>query len=94
MIVVWFVLAWSLMANDPLVGFWDALRTEVRSGWWVFLLIGLEFLRQVHFVISEHSANYHRSWTWTVFGGFERITHRGLSDWTRFRIWRLLGWVF
>ena len=94
LIVVWFVLAWSLMANDPLVGFSDALRTEVRTGWWVFLLIGLEFLRQVHFVISEHSASYHRFWTWTVFGGFERITHRRLSDWTRFRIWRLLGWVF
>ena len=81
LIVVWFVLAWSLMANDPLVGFSDALRTEVRTGWWVFLLIGLEFLRQVHFVISEHSASYHRFWTWTVFGGFERITHRRLSDW-------------
>jgi ATP-dependent Zn protease len=94
LVLVWFALVWSLMANNPVAPFTDSMLTQVRTGWWVFLLIGLEFLRQVHFVISEHSAGYHRFWTWTVFGGFERVTHRRLSDWTRFRIWRLLGWVF
>ena len=54
--LVWFILVWSAMANDPLVGFSDAMRIEVRTGWWVFVLIGLEVLRQVHFLISEHSA--------------------------------------
>ena len=29
-----------------------------------------------------------------MFGGTERVTHRKLSDWTRFRLWRLLTWVF
>jgi cell division protease FtsH len=93
LVLVWFVLVWSTMANDPLVGFADAMRIEVRTGWWVFLLIGLEVIRQVHFIISEHSAAYHRFWTETVFGGFERASSRRISDWSRFRIRRIVTWV-
>ena len=51
-------------------------------------------IRQLHFLISEHWAGYHRFWTRRVFGGSERLTHRKLSDWTRFRLWRLAKWVF
>jgi cell division protease FtsH len=94
LVLVWFILVWSAMANDPLVGFADALRIEIRSGAWVFVLMGLEVIRQVHFLVSEHWAGYHRFWTRTVFGGFERATHRHVSDWSRFRIRRLLTWVF
>ena len=94
LVLLWFILVWSAMANNPLVPFSDALKIEVRTGWWVFVLIGLEVIRQVHFLISEHSARYYRFWTETVFGGFERVTHRRISDWSRFRIWRLLVWVF
>ncbi len=93
LVLVWFVLVWSTMANNPLIGFSDAMRIEVRTGWWVFILLGLEVLRQVHYLISEHSAGYHRFWTETVFGGFERMTHRRISDWTRFRIRRIVTWV-
>ncbi|HYB15342.1 MAG TPA: AAA family ATPase [Streptosporangiaceae bacterium] len=92
--LVWLILTWSVMANDPLVGFSDAVRIEVRAGSWVFILMGLEVIRQIHFLISEHSRAYHRFWTYGVFGGFERLTHRRISDWTRFRVWRLLTWVF
>ena len=93
LVLVWFVLVWSTMANNPLIGFSDAMRIEVRTGWWVFLLLGLEVLRQVHFIISEHSAAYHQFWTETVFGGFERAAHRRISDWSRFRIRRMVSWV-
>jgi cell division protease FtsH len=92
--LVWVLLTWAVMANNPLVGISDAVRIEVRAGAWVFVLMGLEALRQIHFLISEHSAAYHRFWTHTVFGGFERLTHRRLSDWARFRIRRLTTWVF
>ena len=91
---VWIILVWSVMANDPIVGFSDAVRIEVRTGWWVFILAGLEVLRQIHFLISEHSRSYHRFWTSVVFGGAERLTHRRISDWTRFRLSRLVKWVF
>jgi cell division protease FtsH len=94
LVLLWFVLVWSAMANNPLVSFRDAVSIEVRAGAWVFVLLGLEVLRQVHFVVSEHWAAYHRFWIRSVFGGFERMTHRRLSDWTRFRLWRLLVWVF
>jgi cell division protease FtsH len=92
--LLWFVLVWSVMANDPIVGFSDAMRIEVRAGWWVFLLLGLEALRQIHFLVSEHWRGYHRFWTSMVFGGLDRSTRRRLSDWTRFRLWRLFLWVF
>ncbi|HEX9538300.1 MAG TPA: AAA family ATPase, partial [Streptosporangiaceae bacterium] len=93
LVLIWFILVWSAMANNQLVGFSDGMRTEARAGAWVFILIGLEALRQLHFLISEHWAAYHRFWTRTVFGGSERLTHRRLSDWTRFRLGRLLKWV-
>ena len=94
LVLIWFILVWSVMANNPLVGFQDAMRIETRSGVWVFVLIGLEVLRQIHFLISEHWAGYYRFWTVKFFGGVERTTHRKMSDWTRFRIRRLIGWIF
>ena len=91
--LIWLILTWSVMANDPLVGFSDAVRIEVRTGWWVFVLAGLEVIRQIHFLISEHWRAYHRFWTVVVFGGIERTTHSRISDWTRFRLGRLLTWL-
>jgi cell division protease FtsH len=92
--LLWFILVWSVMASDPLIGFTDAVRIEFTSGWWVFALFGLEVVRQLHFVISEHWAGYYRFWTQTVFGGWERMTRRKFSAWTRFRFWRVLSWLF
>jgi ATP-dependent Zn protease len=92
--LVWFLLVWSLMASDPEIGFVTAMRIEVRTGWWVFALGGLELIRQIHFLISEHWAGYHRFWTRHVFGGVERSTQRRLSPWTRFRLWRVAIWIF
>jgi cell division protease FtsH len=91
--LIWWILVWSAMANNPLMGIGDAIRTEVRTGAWVFVLAGLEALRQIHFLISEHWAGYHWFWTHRVFGGIERASHRRLSNWTRFRLRRLLTWV-
>jgi cell division protease FtsH len=91
--IVWILLVWSVMANDPLVGFSDAVRIEVRTGWWVFVLAGLELIRQIHFLISEHWRGYYRFWTVTVFGGMERVSRRRISPWTRFRLGRILTWV-
>src|SRR5450756_2836844 len=49
--VIWLRLVWSLMGNDPLMGFADAARIQTRMGYWVFILAGLELLHQVHFLI-------------------------------------------
>ena len=59
---------------------------------WVEVLIGLEVLRQLHFLVSEHWSGYHRLWSRGIFGRTERASHR-LSDWTRFRVARALKWL-
>jgi ATP-dependent Zn protease len=91
--LIWIILTWSAMANDPLVGFSDAVRIETRTGWWVFVLAGLEVIRQIHFLVSEHWRAYHQFWTQKVFGGLERSSRRRISDWTRFRLGRLFTWA-
>jgi ATP-dependent Zn protease len=91
--VIWFLLVWSLMADNPLVGFLDAVRIEVHLGWWVFVLAGLELVHQGHFLISEHSARYNQFWIHKVWGRSERLSERKLSAWTRYRIGRIIRWV-
>ncbi|GAA0999508.1 hypothetical protein GCM10009555_100630 [Acrocarpospora macrocephala] len=72
----------------------DALYEQAAATPWILWLIGVDALRQVHFLISERSAGYHRFWTKGVFGGFERWTHRTFSDWGRFRLARVIKWAF
>jgi len=91
--VIWLILVWSTMANNPLVGFADAVRIQVREGYWVFILAGLEVLHQVHFLISEHWAGYNQFWLNRVWGALHRTTNRKLSAWMQFRIGRLIRWV-
>ena len=92
LVLLWLVLVWSDMANDPIIGFKDAAREQVTKSAWVLVLIGLELLRQLHFIVSEHWAGYHRFWSRGIFGSIDRGSHR-LSDWTRFRIARALKWL-
>jgi ATP-dependent Zn protease len=93
--LAFFALVWAAMADDPILPFQDALRQEVRSGPGiaVMVLFGLELLRQLHFLISEHASWYHRLWTHRIFGGTERTSHRLFSDWTRFRLIRVFKWL-
>jgi ATP-dependent Zn protease len=91
--VIWLLLVFSLMGDNPLVGFQDACRLELQMGWWVFILAGLEFLHQLHFVISERSARYHQFWLNKVWNRSERFRNRHFSAWTQFRFWRLARWV-
>jgi cell division protease FtsH len=93
LVVIWLLLVWSLMANNPLVGFVDACKIEVRTGWWVFILIGLELIHQLHFFISERSAAYNQFWVKKVWGRWARFTDRKLSAWTKFRISRVISWI-
>jgi ATP-dependent Zn protease len=90
---IWLLLVWSTMADNPLVGFVDALRIQTHMGWWVFVLAGLEVVHQAHFLISEHSAAYHQFWIHKVWGRSERLQERKLSAWTRYRIGRVIRWV-
>ena len=92
LVLLWLVLVWSDMANNPLIGFADAARQQLRTALWVEVLIGLEVLRQLHFLVAEHWSAYYRLWSRGIFGRADRLSHR-LSDWTRFRIARAAKWL-
>jgi cell division protease FtsH len=93
LVLIWLLLVWSLMADNPLVGFLDAARIEARSGLWVFVLIGLELLHQLHFFISERSAAYNQFWVKKVWGKWAQFSDRKLSAWTKFKITRVIRWI-
>ena len=77
-------VVWTTTVN-PIGGpFSDAVRIAMHDYVWILVLLGLEVLRQLHYLIEEHSKAYYRFWQKTVFGGLnERLSK--LDDWTRFR---------
>ena len=72
----------------PLMSWGEALRDQLHAKWWVLVLAGLEVIRQIHNLISEHSQSWHRFWQKKVFGGWERMMSR-FNPFTRFRLSRL-----
>jgi cell division protease FtsH len=95
-VVVWFLIVWYQMANDPVLGFHDAARQQLQvgsgAGRWFILLLGLEVIRQVYYLITEHSRRAYRASS-GFFAGSERLTHRTASDYTRFRLSRAFKWL-
>ncbi|AEA28627.1 AAA family ATPase [Pseudonocardia benzenivorans] len=88
--VAFFVIVWAAMADNPLISFADSLRIQIYESQWLIWLAGLELLRQLHYFVSERSVGYHRFWSEKVFGGFDRAVKKRFSDWTRFRLSRLI----
>ena len=93
LLLLWGFLLWSALASDPLLSVQDAVSAQLHAKWWLEALIGIEALRQIHFLISEHAGRYHRFWTERIFGGFESRTHR-MRDWNRYRLARALRVLF
>ena len=80
-------VVWTTTVN-PIGGpFSDAVRIAMHDYVWILVLLALEVLRQLNYLIEEHSKAYYRFWQKTVFGG---LNHRlsKLDDWTRFRVAR------
>jgi ATP-dependent Zn protease len=91
---VLFAFLTAAALDNPLLSVEDALRQTRDEKWWLIALAGVEILRQIHFLISEHWAGYNRFWTESVFGRTDRFMRRRFSDWTRYRIARALKWIF
>ena len=89
--LTFFILVWSSMAGNPLLGFQDALRETSKSAWWIFILAAIEIIRQIHFLISEFASPYHGFWQ-RYFAFVDRTLHR-ISDWNRFRLSRAIKWL-
>ncbi|HEY7485602.1 MAG TPA: AAA family ATPase [Streptosporangiaceae bacterium] len=94
--LIWFIMVWAAMADDQILPFGDAMRLQVHSsaGKFLFVIAGLEVIRQLHFFLSERWSAYHVFWTRKVFGGLNRFGYRHFSAWTRFRMWRAVTWLF
>ncbi|MFC4946821.1 AAA family ATPase [Pseudonocardia sp. GCM10023141] len=92
-VFAWLVIVWAAMADNPLLPFVDAARIQVVDSQWLLWLAGAELLRQIHFFVSERSPRYHAFWSKKVFGGTERALRRRFSDWTRFRLSRLIKFI-
>jgi hypothetical protein len=93
LVLIWLLLVWSLMADNPLVGFVAACEIQARIAWWVFILAGLELIHQAHYLISEHSPRYHQFWVNRVWGAWDRFVSGKISAWTKFRISRVISWI-
>ncbi len=86
-----FVLAET--GDNPILPFREAFDHQLRTKWWLAALAGIEVVRQIHYVISERSARYHRFWSQQIFGGVARRQGR-MNDWTRYRMGRVLRLIF
>ena len=89
LVVLWWILLWADMVNNPIEPFRAAVGAQLHSLWWLEALLGLEIIRQVHYFLSERWVAWHRFWSTRVFGGLNRATHR-INDWNRFRIARAI----
>ncbi len=93
--LLWFLVVWYQMANNPILGFNDAARQNLQldsgTGRWLVLLFCIEAVRQLSYLTAEHSSRYYRASN-AVFGRTDRATHR-MSDYTRFRLSRVAKWL-
>jgi cell division protease FtsH len=71
----------------PLLTWGEAFANQTRAKSWLLVLAAIELLRQVHYVFSERSGEYHHFWTERVFGAWERFWSRR-NPWLRFRLAR------
>jgi cell division protease FtsH len=84
---------WQKLDDNPIKSVGDAFWETVRKQAWILVLLGLETVRQLHFVVAEHWGGYHQFWKRRVFGRFEGRSDR-IDPWTRYRVARLLRIVF
>lgn len=86
--IVYLVLVWASLADNPLLSVGDAFNEVTRTRTWLIYLVIVEILRQMHFLVSELAAPYHGIWT-KYFQAVDFALHR-LSDWTRYRLSRII----
>lgn len=77
------------MADNPLLPASEAFDITLRGKWWIVALMGVELVRQVHYVICERSARYYRFWRDKVFKGWnEAVSH--VDPWKRHQFARTI----
>ncbi len=86
----------------PVLGYAEVVRDQLRAKWWIVGLVVIEWIRQIHYLISERSEGWHGFWQRKVFGAWETRMSK-LDPWLRYRLSRvvrvsmwltILGFVF
>jgi cell division protease FtsH len=94
-ILLWFVLVWYEMSLNPILGFSAAARQQLQvnsgTGRWLVLLLAFEVIRQLSYLVAEHSRFYYRLSSGAAGRG-DQISHQ-MSDYTRFRLSRTVKWL-
>jgi cell division protease FtsH len=83
------ILLLNTIAQNPIMAWNDAVNATLPSGIWLLVIGAAELVRQLHYVISEHWAAYHRFWRDRIFGALERRLGR-MNDWNRYRVGRTM----
>ena len=90
LLAVYFLIIVSYEQSQvPVMSWADAFRDQARAKWWLWIVVGLEVLRQIHYVVCEHWGAYHTFWRTRIWEGWERLMSR-LKPYTRFRLARLV----
>jgi cell division protease FtsH len=84
---------WQKLDDNPIKSVSDAFWETVSKQAWIGVLLALEWVRQLHYALAERWGGYHRFWKHRVFGRFDGRSQR-LDPWTRFRLGRVLRWMF
>jgi cell division protease FtsH len=93
MLVALFLLfVWGEVADNPILPVSEAFRVVARTRWFVFVLMGVETLRQLSYLVQEHNQAYYRLWQRGIARTNALIDR--ISPWTRFRIARVFKWIF
>jgi ATP-dependent Zn protease len=88
LLTVFGVLVWSDNSNVPIKAVRDSFRDVAHDYWWLLALAGLEVLRQLNYLIQEHSPGYYRFWN-NLFGRWHKRLEQ-TNDFTRFRLGRVI----
>src|SRR6266516_793266 len=67
LVLVFGLSVWSEVGDNPILPVREAFNMTLRSRSWLVALMGLEFLRQINYVIAEHNSAYYLFWR-RVFG--------------------------
>jgi len=90
LIAIFFLIVVSYEQSQiPLMSWGDAFRDQFEAKWWLWIAAGLEFIRQVHYLIGQGSARWNTFWERRVWGGWDRLMSR-LNPYTRFRLNRMV----
>lgn len=90
-VITFIILTWSSLAQNPILGVKDAFNLTFIEKKWLIILAVIEFVRQIHFILAEFLAPYHGIWK-RYFDFVDRKIHI-LSDWTRYRLSRVIKWL-